>query len=829
MKLATAAIRNPKGVQLVTESTDIGLESPRVAENCILRPNGAICRSPTYGKLWGITNMRDVAASLGLTGLDNTCLISATCEGLTFLIFYNVKDGETLGLFYVGSSEEIKTTPNLSQSQIPPTYTVLWKYLRENVRWRGIFVDDRLYLGNGIDECLVYEQSNQVLRRLGDQIRPIRPGVSVVSPTAQAGRSASLTHNGITWKALEPYFKPEKEAPYKRQDGNRVQIAVVMGDQDGYYSSTLVGNGSAAAPYFYTAIIPRSGGNTDELVNFVNRDGNAQGVVTCELDNIEAIKLFSEATLSGGVSAFDDEDTFTIDDVEVALTYVRGTSTSAGSSAGRLETSPSQLVSVRNAKGNRIRVRVQKDTHPSSETYTGIRIYVGAAGIQPITDITTGEDRQLLSTKKFVARSAFAVSGYQGLVLALEVPNEDGTYEISPSFLTQKRLQAPSRPAPSVCFFAQAANRVFMAGDSTAPLRIYFSPPASNDEAPYESVDSFVDLPAGQPNDAITGLVEYRGRITVFTKKDAFVVDPRTFEKYGLSLVSGALSYETISAWTDARMMFVSRDYGIYQLELPSLSQKASSVPFGNLVVPQSNEFFSRYVDTSDNQHAIGLADHLNELWWFWLRSKEGRQICFSYDVRTQGICGPTDSPQLAHAVKFDMSDSRFVGSDLKGNLFWCNTRVQFDEKEALLPQPTGNLESYRVPMTTNVSATAIEGIPISVSGSGASAKALFSAGLLRFATPWFDLGTPNLTKGIYAVRFTTFANSVGEVTFTIRNDKGQAITKYYGDVYGKTDHQLLVMIPGKLFQIEMRTLFGADMPFGLRSILCLHRIQQAV
>lgn len=769
--------------------------------------------------------MRDIAQNLGLTKDDNTCLISITGEGLTFLVFYNVKEEETLGMFYVGKTGNGSPTLESATTE----YNVLWKYLRENVRWRGYFVDDRLYLGNGIDECLVYEQSNQVLRRLGDQLRPIRPGVSVVSPTAQAPRNASLTYNGITWKALEPYFSPEKEAPYKRQDGNRIKLAVVMGDQSGYYSSTLVGDGSAAAPYFYTAIIPRTGGTTDELVNFVNRDGNAQGVVNCELSNNEQILLFSEASLSGGVSAFDDEDTFTIDDVEVALTYVRGTSTSAGSSAGRLETSPSQIVSIQNAKGNRIRVKVQKDTHPQSETYTGIRIYVGAAGIQPITDLTTGEDRQLLSTKKFVARSAFGVSSYEGLVLALEVPNEDGTYEIAPSFLTQKRLQAPSRPAPSVSFFAQAASRVFMSGDSTAPLRIYFSPQAGNDEAPYESVDSFVDLPAGQPLDAITGLVEYRGRITVFTKKDAYVIDPKTFEKYGLSLVSGALSYETISAWTDAKMMFVSRDYGIYQLELPSLSQKASSVPFGNLVVPQSNEFFSRYVDTSDNQHAIGLADHLNELWWFWLRSKEGKQICFLYDVRTQGIFGPTDTPQLAHATKFDASDSRFVGADLSGNLYWCNTRVQFDEKEALLPASTGNLDSYRIAITTPASGQAIEGIPYAVTGTGASAKVLPKAGLLRFATPWFDLGAPNLTKAIYAVRFTTFANSVGEVSVTIRNDKNQAITKVYGDVYGKTDHQLLIMLPGKLFQIEMRVLFGADLPFGLRSILCLHRIQQAV
>lgn len=825
MKLKQAQIKNPKGVQLVTESTDISLESLRVAENCILRPNGAITRAPTFSKLWNITNLRSVASTLGLTAQDNTCLISVRNEGISFLVFYNVADGETLGLFYTGNTAGVNERPTLTAGT--PTYTILWKYLRENARWRGYTVDDRLYMGNGLDECLVFEQSSQSLRRLGDQLRPVRPVITVITPTERIGRDAALEYNGVMWRALEPFFKPEKEAPYKRGDGNRVSVGVVMGDQQGYYSSSLVGDGSAAAPYLYKVIIPKTGGTTDELVNFVARDGNAQGVVYCEVTNIEQIKLFSSAQLSGAISAFDDIDIFSADDVEVALTYVRGTSTSAGSSAGRIETSPSPVVSVKNATKGRIRVRVTKDTHPSADQYSGIRIYVGASGIQPIVEPTEGEDKQLLAIKKFVSRSAFAVTGYEGLVLALEVPNEDGTYEIAPSFLTQKRLQAPSRPAPPVSYFAQAADRIFMTGDRTAPLRIYFSPKAAGAEAPYESVDTYVDLPAGEPQDEITGLVEYRGRITAFTKRNAYVIDPKTFERYGLSLVSGALSHETISAWTDARMMFLSRDYGIYQLELPSLSQKASSVPFGNLVVPQSNEFFSRYVDTLDSNHAVGLADHLNELWWFWLRSKEGRQICFVYDMRTEGLCGPIDAPQIAHVTRISMDDSRIIGADLSGNLYACTTRSEFDERESILPYSATNLEYARIPAST--APTNLEGIPIAITGSGGSQKALVNAGLMRVATPWTDLGTPNYTKAVYAIRFTTFKNSVGEVTIIVRNDKGQAISKAYGDVFGQTDHQLLLMIPGKLFQVEFQVMYGAGLPFGIRSILCLHKVQQSV
>jgi len=825
LKFSQAQIKNPKGVQLVTESTDISLESLRVAENCMLRPNGAITRAPIFNKLWNITNLRDVASTLGLTAEDNTCLISVKNEGISFLVFYNVANGETLGLFYTGSTAGVNERPTLTAGT--PTYTVLWKYLRENARWRGYTVDDRLYMGNGLDECLVFEQSSQTLRRLGDQLRPIRPVLTVVTPTERTGRDAALEYNGITWRALEPFFRPEKEAPYKRGDGNRVGVGVVMGDQEGYFSSSLVGDGSAAAPYFYKVIIPKTGGTTDQLVNFVARDGNAQGVVYCEVTNIEQIKIFSSAQLSGAISAFDDQDVFSADDVEIALTYVRGTSTSAGSSAGRIETSPSPVVSIKNATKGRIRVRVTKDTHPTADQYSGIRIYVGASGIQPIIEPTEGEDRQLLAIKKFVSRSAFAVTGYEGLVLALEVPNEDGTYEIAPSFLTQKRLQAPSRPAPPVSYFAQAADRVFMSGDRTAPLRIYFSPKAAGDEAPYESVDTYVDLPAGEPQDEITGLVEYRGRITAFTKRNAYVVDPKTFERYGLSLVSGALSHETISAWTDARMMFLSRDYGIYQLELPSLSQKASSVPFGNLVVPQSNEFFSRYVDTLDSNHAVGLPDHLNELWWFWLRSKEGRQICFVYDMRTEGLCGPIDAPQIGHVTRISMDDSRIIGADLNGNLYACTTRSEFDERESMLPYSSNNLEQARIPAST--APTNLEGIPIAITGFGGSQKALVNAGLMRLATPWTDFGIPNYTKAVYAIRFTTFKNSVGEVTIIVRNDKGQAISKAYGDVFGRTDHQLLLMLPGKLFQIEFQVMFGAGLPFGIRSILCLHKVQQSV
>lgn len=195
--------------------------------------------------------------------------------------------------------------------------------------------------------------------------------------------------------------------------------------------------------------------------------------------------------------------------------------------------------------------------------------------------------------------------------------------------------------------------------------------------------------------------------------------------------------------------------------------------------------------------------------------------------MRTNGICGPIDAPQIAHATRIDLDDSRVIGADLSGNLYACNTRNEFDEREAMLPAPAGNLEQSRVSVST--APNNLEGIPIAITGTGASQKALINAGLMRLATPWTDLGAPNYTKAVYAVRFTTFKNSVGEVKITVRNDKGQAVTKLYGDTYGKTDHQLLLMIPGKLFQVEFQVMYGAGLPFGIRSILFLHKIQQAV
>lgn len=50
------------------------------------------------------------------------------------------------------SNGEAVERPTLSGGT--PIYEVLWKYLRENSRWRGYTVDDRLYMGNGLDECL---------------------------------------------------------------------------------------------------------------------------------------------------------------------------------------------------------------------------------------------------------------------------------------------------------------------------------------------------------------------------------------------------------------------------------------------------------------------------------------------------------------------------------------------------------------------------------------------------------------------------------------------------------------------------------------------------
>jgi len=204
-------IKNFRGIDIGTESTDADERALSYAENVILRPRGAISRLPPLKKVWGFNPIQSYKDGLGITNADKACLLKITQPKgannieITMLLVHDFVNNSPLGIFCATNSAESNTEislDNLSQflSTIPlACISVLKKGLSEKTRWFFYSFFDSVIMGNGVDENLIYQpaKTSQPLRVLGTSDVPDVPLIESQAVT-QSISPAQLTTSFVT-------------------------------------------------------------------------------------------------------------------------------------------------------------------------------------------------------------------------------------------------------------------------------------------------------------------------------------------------------------------------------------------------------------------------------------------------------------------------------------------------------------------------------------------------------------------------------------------------------------------------------------------------------
>ncbi len=204
-------IKNFRGIDVGTESTDADERSLSYAENIILRPRGAISRLPPLKKVWGFDQIQNYKTDLGIVNADKSCLLKITQPKgannieITFLLVHDFVNNIPLGIFCASNSAESQNEISLDDlgqfATTTPlaTIQVLKKGLSEKARWFFYSFFDSVVMGNGIDENLIYQsaRTNQQLRPIGTSVVPDLPIIESLGSVAQYAQ-ASLDVTFVT-------------------------------------------------------------------------------------------------------------------------------------------------------------------------------------------------------------------------------------------------------------------------------------------------------------------------------------------------------------------------------------------------------------------------------------------------------------------------------------------------------------------------------------------------------------------------------------------------------------------------------------------------------
>jgi hypothetical protein len=790
-----ATIESFSGVDLKTESTELPSAPSmplRRAEGALLTPVGALSRTPPYERPWGLTNLRSYMGTLGLVATDNGVCILARNEGIMFLLFYDCFNQQSLGSIYAGKDPESTYTGPLTLTAGGAELQVLWKGLACQYRWTGKKLGTEVAMGNGFDPNLVLETSSPVtIRPQNDQMRPLMPIVAMLDPEEGPAQNATVQAGNVLFTALEPGFQPEYDPPYRRDYGNYVKLSVVQSGYS-YFTSSLSGTGTAIDPFIYTVLCPMTLPTEDELVNFITKDPSAQGVMSASLTGAAAtVILFPPAALTGGVAQFLPTDVFAGPYAAACLTYCK-----KGAQASTFaETMPSQIATCQLSDGGRLSVTINQDTAGYVARYDTIRIYVAD-----------------MSLKTF----GLAANYYTSFLFALEVPNAPGTYSISPAMLQPGTiLSVEGRTVPPCSMFEVYNGRLHMSGNPDFPLRRWFTRATTITDLVPEGTGIFdyIDHPATVVGDAVVALGLYRGEGVAFCKQKAYPFDTTgTTQRY--SLLSGPINNRTTAVWSNGAQYYLARDFNIYTLTQPVTDAKSEQPDF-NLPAPQIGNYLQQYVDLTDTHFAHSVVDTLNKSWWIWLRNVAGGMSAFVLNFETNQLTGPFDYPQLMCAEFLEDGDTRMVGMDVAGNLFFMDVKAL-----SSIGEPFANTTGITLHNAADMPDSPLDGFGIASLNLTGTTQYVRRANIIRIQSPWLNFADAVGRKAFYSVSWQVIQNSAGLVWVACFNETGQSVVRYYGDVFGrKLPPRVALRIKGNLLQFLMIVLVGDDLPFAIRNV----------
>jgi hypothetical protein len=775
-----------QGVRQDRDKSELDWSSFLLAENALITPEGAILAPPSYDRLWATLNLRTYLVALSLTAADRTAAILIENEGHCFVAFYDCVNFSMCGFFYLGKGAGAIEPPTLTASGA--TLTVLWRNLTAQRRWYCLRGANRILMGNGVDDNLIYISNPATLRRFGEGIRPPAPLVSAGDVTESAPIDASLVVGDVTFVALEPNWNRQEaggDGGYRRDRGNAVKVAVAQSVYN-YFTSTLNGSGDYANPYVYTVLIPSDLATAAEFTTFVNADPNAQGIVTARVSGSESglVSPFSATYLAGAVTQFSETDIFKGPQLAVVATYVRNIATGFVQ-----ETQPSAAAVTQVFENGRLQVTLQENDHPYAAEYQSVRLYVAD-----------------IAAENFTLSPEF----YESFKFALEVPNTPGTHTIAPSMLQSKPVPTDNRMMPGCRFFAFSNNRIYAAGNYDFPLRIWETKsPSQQDQMP-EGIGTFGyrDLQGYVADDEIVAVADFRGRPIVYLKSGhAWILNGTSNNP--MTLLAGAASHGAVLNWVGGEQFYLGRDRNVYQIAYTPNDSNPSPTPNTALAFPQIGRYLQQQTDAGDFGFVHSFADFANKRWWLWARGPQGNVKCFVLNLNTKVVTGPLDFPQFLAVDAISEQDQRMIGADANGNLFV----MTLAEPETDFTANTSGLST--LPISTPVT-SALDGVGLVVlPGSLFVPK----ASVLRIRTAPHHLGSMGKRKTLKRIRFTIVRGSAGIVQIILTNDRGQKITRSLGEIVAKTDHLVNCLISGTLLQVEILAVVGDDKPFVIRNL----------
>jgi len=823
MQLAPVHIREFKGVSLQRDTTDQKPGTLLSARNAVLRPLGGLATPPPALRLWGTTPLSEYLDGLSLTTADKTVLLKVSNEGHQFLVFYDTVRAKCMGVFYGGAdADALSVTAKPTLTLDGAEFCVLWKKLQTGLRWGGNTIMGLVVMGNGCDANLVWDAQEGTIRRMGDHVRPLFPQATATDVSTLEAHDASFTYDGILYQALEPGFDPVNEETYERANGNNVVVNVAQGGVD-YFDSLLEGKGTWAEPYEYTAIVPATLPTNEQMVNFIQTDPNAAGIVNATLlEDRDEVTLFSGARLEGGITSFDESDVFKSPQVDVVTTYFRRDSRNIG-----FESAPSPIFTCKEVGAQRMRVTVTKDDlRPGASEFDAIRIYVSAYTVQEQGQGWAYDGQTFnYSAGETVATDGFATRGYRAFKLALEVPNEDGTYLIAPSLLNDgTELNAEMKMPRPATQFTFAYGRIWSIGDQAHPLRLHYTREFDPSEALFPEnteTQNYVTIPSDDPSDRLTAISSYRNQLVAYTKRKARLVpvDWLTAGTAETPVHSGAINQRCAINWTDGQQYYIGGDFNLYRMRQPTDTDDSSAAPVSQLMAPGLGDYLQEFADTTQGSLAHSEIDYLNRQWWFWLITQAGTYKGFCFDFEEKELTGPFDFPEINASCRINDADSRIVGCDDLGNLWVvdlegaANRFQAFDNTEAVTLYESA--DSIPAAYAEHSGRGVIQTHAI---GDPAAVRYILDGQLMEWETGWLYARQPGDLVGWYKIQWSTVQGSAGHVTIKIEDDNGNVRTYYYGEVYGRRNpHTQIVMFKGRAVRFTLQAATGDGKPFALR------------
>jgi hypothetical protein len=373
-----------------------------------------------------------------------------------------------------------------------------------------------------------------------------------------------------------------------------------------------------------------------------------------------------------------------------------------------------------------------------------------------------------------------------------------------------------ARSAPPCDMFVFDEGRLLMSGNPDFPMRRWFTKAASRTQPLPEGIGIFDydDVAATVVGDAIVALGSYRGQSVTFTKHAAYPSDDSTGVTKRYAISTGALNSRMTKTWTNGAQYYIGRDGNIYTLTQP-VTDARSDVPDFNLPAPQIGNYLQQYVDLTDTHFAHSLVDTLNKNWWLWLRNQQGGMSGFVLDFETNQLTGPFDYPQFMCAEFLEDGDTRMVGMDLAGNVFFMDVKALTS-----IGEPFNNNTALTLHAPTDAVDATLDGFGVAALNIGGARKYVRRANVMRLQSPWLNFGNPAMQNALLSFSWQCIQGSSGLVWIVAFNDQGKRVVRYYGDVFGRNlGPRVALRMTGNFLQFMVIVLVGDDLPFAMRNV----------